>query len=201
MSDRDRVLDYSAFLHPPSPLFRDYLAGKPAVAPFFDGTGWDLDALAARAEAALTLTRSLDTLAEVLARQQEARGAPRAAQRARELAAPGAVAIVTGQQAGLFGGPLYVLYKALAAVKVAAALAARRQAPVVPVFWVASDDHDFAEVRSTTVLDEAFQLHTVRYAPRQEPQGEPAAQIVLDDTIEALIDELRAALPAAPARD
>lgn len=201
MSDRDTLLDYEAFVHPPSPLFRDYLAGRPGVAPFFDGGRWDLDALVERSRDAAGIERPLAAVAEVLARQQEAHHAPRAAERARQLAAPGAVAIVTGQQAGLFGGPLYVLHKAIAALKIAEALAARRKEPVVPVFWVASDDHDFAEVRSTTVLDEAFQLRTIRYAPRHEPQGEPAAQIALDDTMSALVEELRAALPAGPHRD
>lgn len=201
MSDRDTLLDYSAFLHPPSALFRDYLAGRPAAAAFFEGGRWDLDALVERSSDAAGLSRPLDAVAEVLARQQEGRRASRAAERARQLAAPGAVAVVTGQQPGLFGGPLYVLYKALAAVKIAEALSSRRQAPVVPVFWVASDDHDFAEVRSTTVLDDSLQLHTLRYAPHQEPHGEPAAHIALDETISVLVGELRGALPAGPHRD
>ena len=130
------------------------------------------------------------------------RAAPRARPSSRcELAAPDAVAVVTGQQAGLFGGPLYVLHKAVAAVKIAEALRDRRRAPAVPVFWVASDDHDFAEVRSTTVLDDSLQLRTLRYNPHREPMGEPASRIVLDDTIAALVEELRAALPASPQRD
>ena len=56
--------------------------------------------------------------------------------------------------------------------------ASRRSArpPVVPVFWVASDDHDFAEVRSATVLDASGALRTLRYAPREEPPGQPASQ-------------------------
>ena len=79
--------------------------------------------------------------------------------------------MVTGQQAVLFGGPLYVLYKALAAMQVAAALEAQRHASVVPVFWVAADDHDFAEIREATLLDAAGQLRTFRYTPRDEPRG------------------------------
>src|SRR5262245_7351886 len=158
MSDRPVLLDYASFVHPPSPLFRDYLIGRETVAPFFDGARWDLDALLAHASRTRALARPLEGLAATLARQQSARGAARAAELAEQLSAPDAVAVVTGQQAGLFGGPLYVLYKALAAVKVAEALRARRSAPVVPVFWIASDDHDFAEVRSTTVLDESMQL-------------------------------------------
>ncbi|PYQ01925.1 MAG: bacillithiol biosynthesis cysteine-adding enzyme BshC, partial [Acidobacteria bacterium] len=101
----------------------------------------------------------------------------------------------------LFGGPLYVLYKAVAAVKVAGLVAEASGRPVVPVFWVASDDHDFAEVRSVSVLDEAGQIVNVRYAPEHEPVGEPAARIVLDSTITALVEELARALPAGLNRD
>jgi bacillithiol biosynthesis cysteine-adding enzyme BshC len=109
--------------------------------------------------------------------------------------------VVTGQQAVLFGGPLYVLYKALAAVVLARTLEERRGAPVVPVFWVASDDHDFAEIRSTTVLDEAGQIRDLRYTPTQEPVGQPASKIALDETIGELVEELRRSLPAGLHRD
>ncbi len=65
---------------------------------------------------------------------------------------PGAVAVVTGQQAGLFGGPAYTLYKALTAVHVARRLEAAGQ-PAVPVFWVASEDQDLEEVSHAHVFD------------------------------------------------
>ena len=142
-------------------------------------------------------------VAEALARQQEARGSKAAAERARALAAPGAAAVVTGQQAGLFGGPLFVLWKALETVAVARRLEAERHKPVVPVFWVASDDHDFAEVRATTIVDASGALRTLRYDPQQEPLGRPAWDIVLDDTVGGLVEELARALPAStrPGRD
>jgi bacillithiol biosynthesis cysteine-adding enzyme BshC len=195
------VLDYGAFQHPPSPLFRDYVAGAPAVRPFYEGGRWDLDALAAAAQATTSSGHARRALAEALARQQAGRAAERAASQARQLAEEGTVALVTGQQAVLFGGPLYVLYKAVAAVKVARLLAERSGRPVIPVFWVASDDHDFAEVRSVSVLDEAGQIVTVRYVPDREPVGEPAARIVLDSNITSLIEELGRALPAGLNRD
>jgi bacillithiol biosynthesis cysteine-adding enzyme BshC len=195
------VVDYGAFRQPVSPLFRDYLAGGSSLQAFFGGSGWDLAALLASAERTATFPRSRDAVAAALARQQEERGAEGAAQRARELARPGATAVVTGQQAGLFGGSLYVLYKALAAVKAAHVLESRRGQPVVPVFWVASDDHDFAEVRSASVLDESGQIRTLRYSPRVEPVGEPAARIVLDATVSTLVQELRQCLPAGLHRD
>lgn len=60
----------------------------------------------------------------------------------------GALAVVTGQQAGLLTGPLYTIYKAASAVILARQLEERLQSPVAPVFWLASEDHDFVEVRS-----------------------------------------------------
>jgi bacillithiol synthase len=196
MAARPRgVLDYGAFRQPVSQLFRDYLTGRPAAAPFYGSGGWDLEAVLASCERTLGLSRDTRTLADVLARQQESRGADRAAARAQELAAPRATAIVSGQQAGLLGGPLFVLYKALATLQVARLAAKRRQAPVVPVFWVASDDHDFAEVRTATVLDEAGQIRSLRYAPAREPTGQPAWSIELDDTIVRLLEELKGLLP------
>ena len=195
------IVEYGAFQQPPSALFRDYLAGTGHAASFYDGGRWDLDALAASAGRSLELTRKRTELADALVRQQESRGAAAAASLARTLADPNAVAIVTGQQAGLFGGPLYVLYKALAAIKTAALLAEKRRAPVVPIFWVAADDHDFAEVRSTAVLDESGRIRTLRYAPDREPVGLPASRILLDRTITALVDELRRAMPAGLHRD
>jgi len=80
------------------------------------------------------------------ARLFEAVVAPRAVagllERLRE---PGAVAVTTGQQPGLFTGPLYTVFKALSAAALARELETVWQRPVVPVFWLATDDHDFAE--------------------------------------------------------
>src|SRR5262245_4288585 len=201
MTERPRrVFEYGAFQQPTSPLFRDYLEGAPRVAPFFDGGGWDMDALARSAEAARRFPRSHAEAAEALEGQQRARGSGAAAERAVDLRRPETVAVVTGQQPGLFGGPLYVLYKALGALKAARLLQARGR-PAVAVFWVAADDHDFAEVRSASVIDEAGQIRTLRYSPHREPVGQPAWKIPLDETIAALVAELGQALPATPFRD
>jgi bacillithiol biosynthesis cysteine-adding enzyme BshC len=195
-----RVFEYGAFQQPTSPLFRDYLAGAPAVAPFYDGGGWDLAALVRSADTARRQARPRDAVADALVRQQRSRGAAAAAERAALLHKPETVAVVTGQQAGLFGGPLYVLYKALGALKTARLLEAQGR-PAVAVFWVAADDHDFAEVRSASLIDDGGQIRTLRYAPLREPIGQPAWKIGLDETISALVAELGQVLPASPFRD
>jgi bacillithiol biosynthesis cysteine-adding enzyme BshC len=182
MSGSAKVLPYGTFPHPPSHLFRDYLDGAPGVRPFYvDDARWDDEALAASAGRVRAAARPLGALAEALARQQEQRGATAAAANARLLAEEGTVAIVTGQQPVVFA--------------TAERLQERLGTPVVPVFWVASDDHDFAEVRSITVVDETGVLRTLRYAPAREPSGQPASRVLLDDSITGLVDELRAALP------
>ncbi|HYL36203.1 MAG TPA: bacillithiol biosynthesis cysteine-adding enzyme BshC [Bryobacteraceae bacterium] len=70
------------------------------------------------------------------------------------LAQPDTVAVVTGQQVGLFSGPAYTIYKALTAVRLAAQLTLQG-IPSVPIFWLATEDHDFAEVNHSFVFDAA----------------------------------------------
>ncbi|MEM1201970.1 MAG: bacillithiol biosynthesis cysteine-adding enzyme BshC [Acidobacteriota bacterium] len=90
-------------------------------------------------------------LAAALAVANEAYGHPRAQELADRLADPATRVVVTGQQPGLFGGPLLALTKTLAAVRQVRAFEARGESAVA-VFWMATEDHDFAEVAQTTFL-------------------------------------------------
>ena len=82
---------------------------------------------------------------EVLREQNRAFGADGSTRENIERLANGAVAIVTGQQVGLFSGPAYTLYKALSAIAAAEELT-KRGTDAVPVFWLATEDHDLAEI-------------------------------------------------------
>ena len=124
-------------------------------------------------------------IAAVLAAQQERRGAPPAARdAAARLADPHTVAVATGQQAGAFGGPLFTLLKAITAIQLARRASAEHGAPVVPVFWVDAEDHDWDEVRSCTVLDAEFQPRTITLAQPEGAGERPVAALKLDDRIE-----------------
>ncbi len=90
-------------------------------------------------------------LARALATANAAYGHPAAEQMARKLADPATRVVVTGQQPGLFGGPLYSLSKMVAAVRWAEAISAAGQ-PAVAVFWVATEDHDWAEISQASFL-------------------------------------------------
>jgi len=116
----------------------------------------------------------------------------RAVERLRD---PESLVVVTGQQPGLLGGPLYSLAKAVSTVVAARELSGRTGKPVVPVFWVEGDDHDFEEVRTAWLLDSGGAPISVRYQPDDEAPGLPGALRRLDRNILALLDEFEAALP------
>jgi len=124
------------------------------------------------------------------------------AARARDALASGsALAVTTGQQPGLFTGPLYTVYKALTAVALAEALAARWSRPVVPVFWVAGDDHDFAEINHCAVLaaDGAARTIGLRERSADAPMLPAYREPVGPEGSEALA-ALEAALPPSDFR-
>ncbi len=103
------------------------------------------------------------------------------------------MAIVTGQQAGLFGGPLFTLLKALTAIRLADDVSSRLDVPCVAVFWVDAEDHDWDEVRGCSVLDAAFERQTISL-PSTAAAGVPVGARVLDETVAAALDELSGAL-------
>ncbi|HLA96022.1 MAG TPA: bacillithiol biosynthesis cysteine-adding enzyme BshC [Pyrinomonadaceae bacterium] len=99
------------------------------------------------------------------------------------------VAVVTGQQAGLFSGPLYTIYKALSAVRMAECPRGRGF-KAVPVFWVATEDHDFEEVSNTFVIGKKGSVVELKNEPKRCYQNLPVGYIKLDDSITETIDEL-----------
>ena len=110
-----------------------------------------------------------------------------AAARSRDALLSGkALAVTTGQQPGLFTGPLYTVHKALTAAALAQTLADRWRRTVIPVFWVAGDDHDFAEVNHCAVIAADGTLRTIALRQRapdapmlpayREPLGDDAAR-------------------------
>ncbi len=109
------------------------------------------------------------------------------------LSKEGTVAVVTGQQVGLFSGPAYTIYKALTAARLAQELTSRGT-PAVPVFWLATEDHDLPEINHTFVFDQAHRPVTLRVDGLGEPQ-QPVGSILVEAPP---IDELRAALAGLP---
>lgn len=115
------------------------------------------------------------------------------------LAGGTAAVVVTGQQVGLFLGPLYSFYKAASAIAVARALQAESGVPCVPVFWLQTEDHDFAEIRSATVADSNGE--PVRLELRDDQHGDDRISVayrVLPAQVSELVDTARQALDGGP---
>jgi len=172
-----------------SRLFLDYCAGASGVWPFYPSlpreTGW---------QQRCPIPDLWTDVVEVLAEQNPSSAAAPALEALRS----GAGTILTGQQIGILGGPLYTPFKT------ATALARARQAtadgkPHVAVFWLATEDHDFAEINHVT-FPSRKELHKLVY------QKAPASAVrvgglVLDENIEPLIEQAWELLGTSDAMD
>lgn len=142
-----------------------------------------------------------DALAAVMQEQNRAFGASTATfERIALLRKPGTFAVVTGQQVGLFGGPLYTLLKTVTAVRLAARLKAAFPAnDFVPVFWLEGEDHDFAEMNNASIPDAEGASVRLEYLPggvMPERNVGAVGEMAFDDHIARPFEVLQAALPA-----
>src|SRR5204862_2752258 len=163
-------------------LASDYAYAFSGLAPFFSGDPTEKSSWATAIARTQAHPRRSAELAAVVAAQQRRRGAPPAAVAAgAALADPRTVAIVTGQQAGLFGGPVYTILKALTAIKLAEHVSREHGVTAVPVFWIESEDHDWDEVRSCTVLDADMTPKSVGLPARPAADPVPVAAVKLHE--------------------
>ncbi len=153
--------------------------------------------------APLNARRLLDAkaLGGALAEYAARFGAPDAAQEnARAIASGEAFVIVTGQQPGLFGGPLYTVHKVATAVRLARDLSAQPGAPkVVPLFWNHSDDHDLDEVNRAFLVNPNQDLQRIRLD--LEHGGEPIRDVAVGRALEHALAAASDLLPRSEFRD
>ncbi|MBL7980332.1 MAG: bacillithiol biosynthesis cysteine-adding enzyme BshC [Flavobacteriales bacterium] len=146
-----------AATHRFSPLVLDYLAGGERTREFHAGPS-DLAGLVQAAAQRQFDPAAREVLVRVLRSQYQGLPAEAAVEQSlRDLARPDAFTVTTGHQLVLFGGPLYVPFKLLNTIRVARELAAATGRPVVPVFWMATEDHDRAEIDHTFFGDHKLQ--------------------------------------------
>ena len=180
-----------------SSLVRDYVHAFPRLASFYAGNPQDPGAYQEQADRCDARAYRRHELRDVLLAQNEGWGISHIVrQRIEELGHPRAVAVVTGQQTGLFGGPLFTLYKALTAVQLAARLRVELRRPVIPVFWMASEDHDLAEADHIQLLDRTGTPVTLRHAPWGSPPGFIPANLRLGPAIAETLERAWALLPS-----
>ena len=190
-----------------SPLFRDYLAmgDTPADSPLRRWFGaepysgkWMRPSGATRPTAA-----NLATLADLLDQQNNAFGASPAAHANIAKLKAGAQAVVTGQQVALFGGPLLTLLKAATAVARAKAATTATGVEHVPIFWMATEDHDLAEVDQVSLLTKTSveKLRANLRLPHPVPVGGVALGPEHDAELDALLERATELLEFAPIAD
>ncbi len=174
-----------------SRLTKDYLSGSPRVEEFFDGDFRDPDAFRTQAQRIKARSLPRKELVSVLKEQNLAYGCgPRTLEHIESLARKQVCAVVTGQQAGLFSGPLYTIYKAVTAISLAERLNRTLGENFVPVFWSASDDHDWAEIDHIQLLDRSNEIQTLRYPMPTPKRNLPASELVLTQEIEGCLAQL-----------
>lgn len=182
-----------------SDLFYDYLLEYRKVAPFYPGNFREPAEFEKVAKAVRLSSAARDGLADVLEEQNRVFGAsPKSFANIALLRRTNTYAVVTGQQVGLFGGPLYTLFKTVTALKLAAYLKTRFPAlDFVPVFWLEGEDHDFAEMNHIGVLTGENRPVTVEYRHGDEvPERNlgPVGELVFNESLGRTYESLQSSL-------
>jgi hypothetical protein len=155
-----------------------------------------------RESRALAAERTLPLTVLQVLREQQASLPPSAARQANlnKLAAGQTAVVATGQQVGLFLGPLYAFYKAASAIAVARAIEAESGVRCVPLFWLQTEDHDFEEIRSCTVAGrDGEPVHLV--LPDEGGARVSVAYRTLPEQVSELLDKLAESLDPGPAAE
>lgn len=179
-----------------SPFVRDYLDGRATARARFVYPPFDVAALDVRAARLHYPAERRTALADALAAFNRAVGNhPAALANVERLRDPTALVVVGGQQAGLLTGPLYTVYKAITLIRLARREEARLGRPVVPVFWIAGEDHDAAEPGHVTVLAPDRTLETVRLSTLPEARVSVTRWRLPAGELEAFVERVFALLP------
>ena len=176
-------------------LFVDYCTHFDAVADIYTGDWQDLSARRDTADAAAQRPANRSVVVDTLLDQNERWGLDATTRSHIEaLRDPESVAIVTGQQVGLFTGSLYTIYKTITTLQLAEEWAEQTGRPVVPVFWVEGEDHDVEEIATAHVLhrNEVVPLH---YDPDVSDNPGAVGRLALTDDINDMLARLDEALP------
>lgn len=179
-----------------SKLFADFTENPEKVREFYplhfkDETSWQIvmDKVKER-------NSDYSEIAQILKRHNADLGADeKTIENIEKLASGNAFTVVTGQQVGIFTGPLYTIYKAMTAIKLSQYLAEKYHADFIPIFWIESNDHDIEEINHTYVLNSNSDLVKFEYKPSQYTPDCSVKDVIVDDGFTDLINNLEKTLP------
>jgi bacillithiol synthase len=191
LSVKAHCLPFSQIPHT-TRLFTDLLAYSPKVQPFYPRSPCFGEWLQPEAAKISYDSARREQVTAILQRQNQSWNASTKALANLDRLRRGAAAVVTGQQVGLFGGPVFSVYKALTAVKLAEeATAAGIDA--VPIFWLATYDHDLAEVNHVSLLSAEGNLETLT-TPSHDVAGSPVSAVRFGPEIDPVVEQAVALL-------
>jgi bacillithiol biosynthesis cysteine-adding enzyme BshC len=179
-----------------SRLFLDYLKDAVALRRYYPSAVASHQELAARSGEVLNAyTVDRAALCDALADSNARWGASdETLANIKRLRGEKTLAVVSGQQVGLFTGPLYTIYKALSAVKLARCLT-QRGTQAVPVFWMATEDHDWREVQAAELTACDGRLASTTLPSELHQEGAPVGGVLLNSDVEGAIGHLLELLP------
>ncbi|HZW93718.1 MAG TPA: bacillithiol biosynthesis cysteine-adding enzyme BshC [Candidatus Eremiobacteraceae bacterium] len=173
-------------------LFTDFLSYFPSVRPFYPHSPHFSEWVKAQASTLQYDPARREKVSAILERQNLSLGASPQTLSSINRLRKGAAAVVTGQQVGLFGGPMFAIYKALTAIKLAEDSAAAG-IDAVPVFWLATYDHDLAEVNHVSLPGSDGILRTLTTSSHSVA-GAPVSAVHLGEEILPVVEEAAALL-------
>ena len=166
-------------------LFADFLGGSPKLDPFYPRNPYFSGWFQEEAKKINYDSSRRERVSQILERQNKAWGASTETLKNIARLKAGAAVVVTGQQVGLFGGPLFSLFKALTAVKLARE-ATNGGVDCVPIFWLATYDHDLAEINNISVPGPEAVLQKLQISSQGLPDA-PVGTIQLGAEIDAVV--------------
>jgi bacillithiol biosynthesis cysteine-adding enzyme BshC len=173
-------------------LFADLVYHFDRVGSFYHYAPSALESFQAAAELVRPDPDHRKTLVKALEAENRGAGAA-AAKNLDRLAQPGTLVVASGQQVGLYGGPVFTIYKALSAARLAAWLS-ERGLPAAPVFWLATEDHDLEEINHVWVFNGANRPVRIEARADASPQ-QPVGSVAVSEPSGATLREALGALP------
>ena len=184
-----------------SHLFTDYLYNYSQVSEFYPLNPFAKESFHNAARSVQYSDEVRRAVAAILWEQnQRLSASEKTFENLRKLEQPGCFAVVTGQQVGLFTGPAFAIYKALTAIQLAQSLS-QQGLLSVPVFWLATEDHDLEEVNHCFIQDREGNPQRLEYAGAPTVPGAPVGSLPLTEAIQKPLEALPELLPDSPARE
>lgn len=186
-----------------SQLFIDYVYNFKNVARYYAHDFNNFDDLPRLIETVLKNYKNRNALVDALKKQNHQRGNANVDKNLELLSKDNTLAVVTGQQVGLFSGPIYTIYKIITAIKLAYFLSDRfPDFNFVPVFYLESEDHDFLESNNAKIFNSKNEIVKIEFNPdlKKENYG-PVGEVKFDEKIDETLKTLEDALQETEFKD